>query len=152
MAAPLGGLPREENHDEKTIITAVLATIPMASTAWAGTAAPEGAELYIVAPADGAVITAPFTVRFGLKGAGVAPAGVEKAGTGHHHLLIDTPVPNLSEPIPSDDNHRHFGGGQTEAEINLAPGQHTLQLLLGDHNHIPHTPPLISRKITVTVK
>jgi len=137
---------------KKTIIAAVVATLPMATAALAGTAAPQGAELYIVAPTDGAVVTAPFTVRFGLKGAGVAPAGVEKAGTGHHHLLIDTPVPNLAEPIPSDDNHRHFGGGQTEAEINLAPGQHTLQLLLGDHNHIPHTPPLISRKITVTVK
>jgi len=137
---------------KKTIIAAVVATLPMATAALAGTAAPQGAELYIVAPTDGAVVTAPFTVRFGLKGAGVAPAGIEKAGTGHHHLLIDTPVPNLAEPIPSDDNHRHFGGGQTEAEINLAPGQHTLQLLLGDHNHIPHTPPLISRKITVTVK
>jgi len=137
---------------KKMIIAAALAAVPLASTAVAGTAAPEGAELYIAAPADGATVTAPFTVRFGLKGAGVAPAGVEKAGTGHHHLLIDTAVPNLSEPIPSDENHRHFGGGQTEAEINLAPGQHTLQLLLGDHNHIPHTPPLISRKITVTVK
>ncbi len=83
---------------------------------------------------------------------GVAPAGVEAQGTGHHHLLIDTEVPNAGLPIPADDNHRHFGKGQTEAIIELAPGQHTLQLLLGDHLHIPHDPPVVSEQITITVE
>jgi len=98
------------------------------------------------------VVTNPVTVRFGLSGMGVAPAGVEKAKTGHHHLLIDAAIPDVNAPIPKDDNYRHFGGGQTEATIRLSPGQHTLQLLLGDHNHIPHNPPVMSRKITITVK
>ncbi len=83
---------------------------------------------------------------------GVAPAGMEKAKTGHHHLLIDTDVPNLSRPIPADDNHRHFGGGQTEMVLELTPGEHTLQLLLADHNHVPHKPPVASQQITIMVK
>jgi hypothetical protein len=83
---------------------------------------------------------------------GVAPAGVDKANTGHHHLLIDTDVPPLEAPIPSDANHKHFGGGQTEVTLELPPGRHTLQLLLGDKMHIPHDPPVLSRKITIIVK
>jgi hypothetical protein len=95
-------------------------------------------------------------VRFGLSGMGVAPAGVEdKANTGHHHLIIDAPAPSgeaLNEPIPADDHHKHFGGGQTETSVELAPGSHTLQLVLGDWSHIPHNPPVMSEKITITVK
>ncbi|MCP5367929.1 MAG: DUF4399 domain-containing protein [Hyphomicrobiales bacterium] len=140
----------------RTLVLAALlaaATLPATAPARAGeTPAPEGARLYIIAPADGAVVTNPVTVQFGLSGMGVAPAGVEKAGTGHHHLLIDAAVPDLDAPVPSDDNHRHFGGGQTEVTLRLTPGQHTLQLLLGDQNHIPHKPPVMSRRITVTVK
>lgn len=117
------------------------------------TPAPEDAYLYIGWPNDGEVINArQFRVWFGLRNMGVAPAGVAKAGTGHHHILIDTDVPPLDEPIPSDPNNLHFGGGQSEAMIELDPGVHTLQLLFGDENHIPHNPPVMSRKITITVR
>lgn len=108
---------------------------------------------YIISPSDGETVTNPVTVKFGLQGAGVAPAGVERDGTGHHHLLIDLDtLPALDKPIPSDDQHVHFGGGQTETTIELEPGEHTLQLLLGDHMHRPHTPPVMSKKITITVE
>ncbi len=118
----------------------------------AGTPAPEGARLTILAPADGAVVRGPVTVRFGLSGMGVAPAGVEHENTGHHHLIIDAPLPPLDEPIPTDDNHLHFGGGQTEAVIVLPPGPHTLQLLLGDWSHVPHAPPVVSERIAIIVE
>lgn len=113
--------------------------------------AADHAEVYIISPADGAQIKGPVTVIFGLKGMGVAPAGTDKAGTGHHHLLIDTDLPPLDENIPADENHIHFGGGQTEVTLDLAPGKHTLQLLLGDMNHIPHNPAVYSKKISITV-
>ncbi len=112
---------------------------------------PDDAKVYILWPPDGAVIRGAFWVRMGLSGAGVAPAGVERAGTGPHHLLVDTPLPKLDEPIPSDHNHLHFGLGQTEARLDLPAGKHTIQLLLGDENHTPHQPPLYSKPITVTV-
>ena len=115
------------------------------------TASPAGATEYFIAPQNGAKVTSPFTVRFGLKGMGVAPAGVTNANTGHHHLLIDTKLPDLNKPIPSDFNHLHFGAGQTEAEITLTPGYHTLQLLLGDQDHVPHNPPIMSKPIRVLV-
>jgi len=110
------------------------------------------AEVYIVAPADGSVVTSPVTVVFGLRGAGVAPAGITLENTGHHHLIIDAPLPDTNAPIPSDDNHRHFGKGQTEASIELSPGKHTLQLLLGDGLHIPHDNVVASVPITITVE
>jgi hypothetical protein len=116
------------------------------------TPSPEGAKLYIISPVDGAAVENPITVRFGLRGMGVAPAGVATAATGHHHLLVDAELPDLDRPIPSDDRHRHFGGGQTEVSLELAPGTHTLQLLLGDQNHVPHDPPVLSRRITVIVR
>jgi len=116
------------------------------------TPSPAGAEVYIIAPQDGASVKSPVTVRFGLKGMGVAPAGVAFDNTGHHHLLIDTDVPALDAPIPADANHVHFGKGQTETGIELKPGKHTLQLLLGDQAHVPHDPAVVSKKITVTVK
>lgn len=118
-----------------------------------GTTAPAyAASLYLIAPADGEVVQGPVTVKFGLQGMGVAPAGVDKSGTGHHHLLIDVGrTPPLDEPLPKDERHRHFGGGQTQAVLDLEPGRHTLQLILGDHRHIPHDPPLVSEKITITV-
>ena len=111
-----------------------------------------GSAVYIIEPVDGAVLHGPVTVKFGLRGMGVAPAGVDRPGTGHHHLLIDSDVPPLGRPIPKDAQHRHFGGGQTEVVIDLPPGRHTLQLILGDKDHIPHEPPLISKRITVTVE
>jgi len=116
------------------------------------TPAPEGARVYIIAPADGATVPNPLHVVFGLSGMGVAPAGIEHENTGHHHLIIDATLPPLDEPIPSDEHYRHFGNGQTEATIELTPGRHTLQLLLGDRKHIPHTPPVLSPPITITVE
>ncbi len=118
------------------------------------TPAPEGVQLYIISPVDGASLASPVRVVFGLTGMGVAPAGVEKENTGHHHLLVDTPPPTgeaLDEAIVKDAHHIHFGGGQTEAMVELAPGKHRLQLLLGDHNHIPHQTPVLSKPITITV-
>lgn len=112
-------------------------------------------KLYIISPEDGASLDSPVRVVFGLRGMGIAPAGVEKENTGHHHLLIDTDPPEgeaLTESLPADEHHVHFGGGQTETEIELAPGEHTLQLLLADHNHVPHDPPILSEQITITVK
>jgi hypothetical protein len=116
------------------------------------TPAPEGVELYIITPADGATLESPVTVRFGLRGMGVAPAGVATPATGHHHLLVDAALPDLTQPIPADDHHLHFGGGQTEVTLDLTPGSHTLQLLLGDQNHVPHDPPVASSLVTVTVR
>ena len=115
--------------------------------------APPGAMAYIIEPADGASVTTPVRVVFGLKGFGVAPAGVDRADAGHHHLLVDTGMPaDLGLPIPNDEQHRHFGGGQTEVELTLAPGRHTLQMLVGDHLHIPHEPPIASTVVTIEVR
>jgi hypothetical protein len=117
------------------------------------TKSPEGAMAYIISPADGARVSGTFTVRFGLKGMGVAPAGIIKENTGHHHLAIDLDKkPDLSIPLPANDNLKHYGGGQTETELTLPPGKHTLQLILGDHLHIPHSPAVMSKKITVIVE
>ena len=112
---------------------------------------PESARVYILWPSDGQVVRGGFWVRMGLADAGVAPAGVEKANTGHHHLLVDVDLPPLDQEIPNDRNHLHFGLGQTEARLDLPPGKHTIQLLLGDEDHVPHQPPLYSKRITVTV-
>ena len=115
--------------------------------------APETAREYIIFPKDGDTVPPTFTVSFGLSGMGVAPAGVDKANTGHHHLLVDVAeLPDLKSSLPKSDRVRHFGGGQTEAEITLPPGKHTLQLVLGNYLHIPHDHPVISSKITVNVK
>lgn len=116
------------------------------------TPSPSGAKVYFISPTNGQVIKGDVTVRFGLVGMGVAPAGTVLEATGHHHLIIDSPLPPMDQPLPKDDTHLHFGKGQTEAVIKLAPGKHTLQLVLGDANHIPHQPPVVSEKITITVK
>jgi hypothetical protein len=117
------------------------------------TPAPENAVVYIVWPPDGAVINGGrFWLRMGLRNMGVAPKGVKMANVGHHHVLIDTDLPEMDQQIPNDRNHVHFGAGETEARLELPPGKHTLQLLLGDDNHIPHQPPVYSSKITVTVR
>ena len=114
--------------------------------------APKDVELYIISPKDGDTVTSPVTVRFGLRGMGIAPAGVTMENTGHHHLLIDTDPPPFNLPVPADEKHVHFGKGQTEAVVKLSPGRHKLQLLLADHLHIPHDPPVMSKPITVTVQ
>lgn len=116
------------------------------------TPSPAGAQVYIISPANGAEVKSPVTVRFGLRGMGVAPAGVMNANTGHHHLLIDVDtLPPDNMPLPANDHVRHFGGGQTEVELTLTPGTHTLQLVLGDALHIPHDPPVRSEKVTIKV-
>ena len=112
----------------------------------------EGAHAYIIWPMDGAVIpSGKFWLRMGLSGAGIAPAGVDRPNTGHHHVVIDSDLPPSGEPILNDKKHLHFGAGQTEAQITLPPGPHTLQLLLGDENHVPHNPPVMSKPIRVIV-
>ncbi len=119
----------------------------------ARTPSPQGVREYIISPKSGDVVTSPVTVVFGLKGMGVAPAGVQNENTGHHHLLIDVDVPtDLTQPIAADEHHKHFGGGQTEVSLELTPGKHTLQLLLADFSHVPHDPVVTSEKITITVK
>lgn len=115
-------------------------------------ASPAGARVEILSPRDGDIVTSPVKVVFGLEGMTVAPAGDPTPDSGHHHLLVDVAVPDPGLPIPKDAQHLHYGQAQTEAEIALAPGQHTLQLLLGDTNHVPHAPPLISALITITVQ
>ena len=115
-------------------------------------AAPD-AKVYFIEPADGAVLGKTFSVKFGLSGMGVAPAGTDREHTGHHHILIDLDaLPDMTRPLPANDNIKHFGGGQTEIVLTLAPGTHTLQLLLGNHLHIPHDNPVMSEKITITVE
>ncbi|HHM05265.1 MAG TPA: DUF4399 domain-containing protein [Gammaproteobacteria bacterium] len=136
----------------RSLSLAALAACIAVTPAFARSPSPEGAKVYIISPQDGATVSSPFVVRFGLTGMGVAPAGVRQHNTGHHHLLINTDAPPLDQPIPKDAKHRHFGGGQTETTLELSPGRHTLQLILGDHQHLPHTPPVVSKKITVTVK
>ncbi|MCH9662254.1 MAG: DUF4399 domain-containing protein [Gammaproteobacteria bacterium] len=137
------------------------AFIATGSATMAGdTPAPEGAKVYFVNIEDGATVSAPVKVVFGLSGMGVAPAGTEKEKTGHHHIFVDRApfgegpegAEEAETSIPADDNHRHFGGGQTEISLDLAPGKHTLQLVLGDAFHIPHNPPVTSKTITITVK
>jgi hypothetical protein len=115
------------------------------------TPAPEGAKVYIITPEDGATVPRTFVVRFGLSGMGIAPAGADLPKTGHHHLLVDVDtLPPLDQPISADI--LHFGGGQTETQLTLPPGDHSLQMLLGDKNHIPHDPPIVSERITITVE
>ena len=132
------------------LFVATLGCVPMAI---AREPAPQGAEVYIISPKDGATVQSPVTVVFGLKGMGVAPAGIKLENTGHHHLLIDTDAPaDLSQSLPATEKIVHFGKGQTETSVTLAPGKHTLQLLLGDSLHAPHDPAVISKKIRIVVE
>ncbi len=136
-----------------------LTALPLTAALFSGVAladrasSPEGAQAYIVSPAHGQTVSQTFTVQFGLEGMGVAPAGVERSKTGHHHLLIDVEeLPPMDKPLPASENIVHFGGGQTQTTLRLEPGKHTLQLLLGDHTHTPHYPSVKSQKITITVR
>ncbi|WP_424970619.1 DUF4399 domain-containing protein [Dinoroseobacter sp. S76] len=145
----------------KTTLAALGMTGALTLAAFAGdTPAPEGAAVYFVNLEDGATVSSPVTIVFGLEGMGVAPAGTEKDKTGHHHLLLNRPklgegpdgADELLYGIPADDNHIHFGGGQTQVTIDLPAGTHTMQLVLGDLNHVPHDPPVMTEVITVTVE
>ena len=123
-----------------------------ATAAMPRTPSPEGARLFFLAPADGDTVTSPVHIEFGLEGMSVVMAGDESPNSGHHHLLVDTGLPDLGMPIPADENHIHFGDGSTSTDLELTPGEHTLQLLLGDYLHIPHDPPVMSEQITITVE
>ena len=116
------------------------------------TPSPEGARVFFITPEDGATVTSPVHIEFGIEGMTVVPAGDQTPDSGHHHLLVDTPLPDLSMPIPKDAQHIHFGDGSTSTDLELAPGKHTLQLLLGDYRHVPHDPPVMSEQITITVQ
>src|SRR5215472_13261997 len=131
--------------------TAYIAAYAQARRTTGLTPSPAGAEVYFIDLKDGATVPAKLKLYFGLRNMGVAPAGSDRENSGHHHLLVDTELPALNQPIPNDFNHLHFGTGQTEAEITLKPGEHTLQLLMGDKDHIPHTPPVMSPLIRVRV-
>ncbi len=111
-----------------------------------------GATVFIITPTDGTTVASPISIKFGVSGIEVAPAGTYDANTGHHHLIIDTELASTEQPIPKDAQHMHFGKGQTEASVELEPGRHTLQLVLGDGNHVPHQPPVVSQVITITVE
>ena len=124
----------------------------VAPVALARTPSPEGAELFFLAPSDGSTVRSPFAVGFGIRGMTVVKAGENLPDSGHHHLLIDTDLPDLGGPIPLDAQHLHFGDGSTAVQISLEPGKHTLQMLLGDYLHIPHSPPVVSKPITITVE
>lgn len=128
------------------------ASAPVVLGSYNKVAAVSGASLYFINLKNGDTVASPVNVQFGLRGMGVAPAGIEKAATGHHHLLVDVAELNVNEGIPVSEQHRHFGAGQTEASVALKPGVHTLQLVLGDQNHIPHHPVVMSDRITITVK
>jgi hypothetical protein len=132
-----------------TFIFAVLFIIPFGFSF--ASSSPAGASAYIISPANGATVAQDVTVKFGLKGMGVAPAGIDKKNTGHHHLMIDGKSMPMSGKTMGKEV-KHFGGGQTETMINLSKGKHTLQLMLGNHMHMPHSPPVASEKITINVK
>jgi len=143
-------------HTSSRLLLALLLAVAVPAVQAQGlprTAAPANASVYLISPANGATVKGPqVTVVFGLKGMGISPAGMKMDNTGHHHLLIDSELPaDLSQPIPANDNSVHFGKGQTETTVTLKPGKHTLQLLLGDHLHVPFNPVLASDKITITV-
>ena len=145
-------------HRSTRLTMGLAAVLALCAGAWvqaAGlprSAAAEKARVYFISPSDGQVIKGPVTVRFGLENMGVAPAGTAGEGIGHHHLVIDSPLPAMDQPLPKDEKHLHFGKGQTETVLTLAPGKHTLQLVLGDANHIPHEPAVVSERVTITVK
>lgn len=126
--------------------------VPAESTAMSRTTSANGASVFFITPADGVTVANPISIEFGITGMEVVKAGDNQPNSGHHHLLIDTGLPELGLPIPADEHHVHFGDGSTATEITLPPGEHTLQMLLGDHLHIPHNPPLKSTVITITVE
>lgn len=146
---------------KRTLLASAVAVVGLANLAMAGeTPSAPGASVYFINLEDGTMVSSPVKVMFGLSGMGVAPAGTEKENTGHHHLLVNRAplgegeegAEELNYSLPADENHVHFGGGQTETTLELAPGEHTLQLVLADQNHIPHNPPIASEVITITVE
>jgi hypothetical protein len=151
--ALLNGCGNKPQPPGPTSEPAASATTTPAATPLPRTAAPAGARVSIVSPANGEKVKSPVTVKFAIEGISLAPAGSSDPNSGHHHLLVDTALPEaMGQVIPKDDRHLHFGKGQTETQIELPPGEHTLQLLLGDGNHVPHDPPVYSQQILITVE
>jgi hypothetical protein len=159
-AASLSAACGQKTADEPTTeaVSAPAAEDPAAASVEAAPAAlprtpsPEDAGVYFVSPADGDTVSNPVRIEFGITGMSVVPAGDMTEHSGHHHLIVDAELPDPGMPIPADDNHIHFGDGSSSTELTLEPGQHTLQLILGDHLHIPHDPPVTSDPITITVE
>ncbi len=148
-----GGSEPETAVDEPAVEAADdAAPAAEATTALPRTPSPDGARLFFISPADGATVTSPVSIEFGIEGMSVVPAGDATQHSGHHHLIVNADLPDLSLPIPATENYIHFGDGSTGTELTLEPGSHTLQLLLGDHLHIPHDPPVSSEVITITVE
>jgi len=147
--ASCGEKPAEENVQTEQLVAEVTATEPSEIPR---TASSEGASVFFITPEDGATVTNPISIEFGIAGMDVVKAGNNQPNSGHHHLLIDTGLPDLGLPIPANEHHVHFGDGSVSTQISLPPGVHKLQMLLGDHLHIPHNPPLTSAQITITVE
>jgi hypothetical protein len=145
-----GGCAPEQPEDEVTAVAPV--TVDTKQAAMPRSPAPEGAVVYFLTPQDGAVVSSPVRVEFGITGMALVPAGRHADNSGHHHVLIDADLPDLSLPIPADEKHVHFGDGSATAELELEPGEHTLQLLFADYLHIPHDAPVYSERITITVE
>ena len=159
LVAACGGGDNETPPQEDATAAAAVASEPAATSTdlelpagMPRTESVSGANVYFITPQDGATVTNPVDIEFGIEGMHVAPAGVDEPNSGHHHLLIDTELPTLNQPIPADDSHIHFGDGSTSTQITLEPGEHTLLLLLGDHLHVPHDPAVTSPTITITVE
>jgi len=140
-----GGDPAPEDAGAPESAAAPSAATPTSASA-------PGAVVFIISPADGATVASPVAVKFGVSGMAIAPAGQQTPNSGHHHLVIDADLPPAGQPIPASEQYMHYGKGQTETTVELAPGQHTLQLVLGDANHIPHAPPVVSKVVTITVE
>lgn len=141
----------EEAADEQPLAESTHNAGPPAA-ALDRTPSPDGARVFFITPADGAVVSNPVVIDFGIEGMSVTKAGDDQPDSGHHHLLIDAELPDLTLPIPASANYVHFGDGRTSTEITLEPGRHTLRMLLGDHLHVPHDPPVFSGLITITVE
>lgn len=157
LAALLAGCGQETAQPEAGTpetapAAAEQAAAPTEAAMPARTPAPADARVFFITPADGDTVTSPVTVEFGIEGMSVVRAGDDTPDSGHHHLLVDTDLPDLDLPVPADASHIHFGDASTSTELDLEPGEHTLQLLLGDHRHIPHDPPVMSGRITITVE
>jgi hypothetical protein len=148
----LAACSEKQSHDQPVVEHEAIAEVAMKPMGIPRTASADGANVFFITPTDGATVSNPIAIEFGIAGMDVVRAGTEQKNSGHHHLLIDTELPAMGMPIPADDHHIHFGDGSDSTEISLEPGEHTMQMLLGDYLHIPHNPPLLSTQITITVK
>ena len=138
--------------DEGSPAIADVSKQELAQPATTRSASAAKARVFFIQPTDGAILASPIRLEFGVEGMALVPAGTKQSAAGHHHLLVDTDIPALDKPVPKDANHIHLGDGSASIELSLDPGQHSLQLLLADHSHIPHDPPVVSEKISITIQ